>query len=340
MPLEIIRNDITKLKVDAIVNAANSTLQNGGGVCGSIYSAAGADKLQKACDKLGSCETGQAVITKGYALPAKYIIHTVGPIWRGGDCGEREQLYACYKNSLELAKKKKCKTVAFPLISTGIYGYPKDQALRVAVTAIGDFLLENDMSVSLVVFDKASYMLSERLYASIKTFIDDNYADAHFQADRVLRSRLLSVSETMTAQPTTYTESPPRKMASKAAQRSLSDVLSRLDETFSERLLRLIDEKGRTDVDVYKRANIDRRVFSRIRANKDYKPSRNTALAFAIALELSLDDARDLLMTAGFALSRSNRQDAIVEYFISERNYNIFEINEALFAFDQSLLGA
>ena len=374
MPFEIIRNDITKLNVDAIVNAANNALQFGGGVCGAIFTAAGAEKLQKACDKIGGCETGQAIITKGYNLPSKYVIHTVGPKWQSGNSGEYELLYACYKNSLELAKSKNLESIAFPLISSGIYGYPKDQALRVAVTAIGDFLLQNDMNVSLVVYDKATYSLSEKLYNSIKVFIDDNYADSHYISRRTAdESKLLdeklsfdattailqadedSFSDTMAVfeADESLKESivPPSQSASKqtsvaapqmapTAGRGLDDVLRHLDETFSQHLLRLIDAKGHNDADVYKRANIDRRVFSKIRSNKDYRPSKNTAIAFAIALELNLDETRDLLLKAGFALSRSNKLDVIVEYFITEKNYNIFEINEALFAFDQNLLGA
>jgi len=361
MPFEIIRNDITKLKVDAIVNAANKSLRHGGGVCGAIFLAAGKKQLKQECKNIGCCKTGESVITKGFNLPAKFIIHTVGPVWRGGKHGERDLLYACYKNSLELAKENQIESIAFPLISSGAYGYPKDQALRTAVTAIGDFLLENDMAVSLAVFDKDAYSLSEKLYSEIKTFIDDNYADSNYISRRTAgESQLLK--ESISFESTAFileadekplsdntmplvTESlnaPPIQAKAMPAipPRSLNDIINHMDETFSERLLRLIDERGCNDTYVYKRANIDRRVFSKIRSNKDYKPSKNTAIAFAVALELSLDDTRDLLMKAGFALSRSNKLDVIVEYFITEKNYNIFEINEALFAFDQSLLGA
>ncbi|MCL2672357.1 MAG: macro domain-containing protein [Clostridiales bacterium] len=331
MPFEIIRNDITKLQVDAIVNAANNSLCRGGGVCGAIFAAAGEGNLQRACDKIGGCETGKAVITKGYALPAKYIIHTVGPVWQGGANGECDLLYACYKSSLELAKAHRLESVAFPLISSGIYGYPKDRALRVATNAIGDFLLQNDMSVSLVIFDKAAYTLGEKLYSSIKAFIDDDYAGSYMERRRPLQERVCMPSPQVDMLPCA---------AATAQRRSLDDWLNNMEEGFSRHLLRLIDEKQRTDAEVYKRANIDRRLFSKIRSNKDYKPSKNTALALAVALELSLDDTRDLLMKAGYALSRSNKLDAIVEYFITNNNYNIFEINEALFAFDQSLLGA
>ena len=343
MPLEIIRNDITKVKADAIVNAANAALKQGGGVCGAIFLAAGAEKMQKACDLIGRCETGEAVITKAYKLPAKFIIHTVGPVWSGGGNHEHELLYSCYKSSLELAKENGCKTVAFPLIASGTYGYPKDEALQVAISAIGDFLFKNDMTVFLVIFDKSAFKLSEKLYSSIQSFIDDCYADTHYQSQQVDgESRLVDVSipSPATMQPVEHiTEEAPAQAAPVTQKRSLNDVMARLEETFSQRLLRLIDERRQSDTDVYKRANIDRRIFSKIRSNKDYKPSKNTALAFAIALELSLDDTLDLLMKAGYALSRSNKQDMIVEYFITEGNYNIFEINEALFAFDQNLLG-
>lgn len=339
MPFEIIRGDITKLKVDAIVNSANTDLRQGGGVCGAIFAAAGIEKLQKECERIGWCETGKAVITKGYDLPVKFIIHTAGPVWNGGNNGERDLLYSCYKSSLTLAKEKKCESIAFPLISSGIYNYPKDEALQTAISAVGDFLLQNDMWISLVVFDKVSFTLSEKLHSSIKSFIDDNYADAHLVQRKLMdnRSVISEINEIIVKEKTKQIPAPPAKAVPQ--KRTLNDALSYLDESFSQHLLRLIDEKQRSDSDVYKRANIDRRLFSKIRSNKDYRPSKNTALAFAVALELSLDDTNSLLMKAGFALSRSNKLDVIVEYFITEGNYNIFEINEALFAFDQSLLG-
>jgi len=340
MPFEIIRNDITKMKVDAIVNAANNKLKCGGGVCGSIFHAAGSRDLKKGCKEIGECQTGQAVITSGYKLPAKFIIHTAGPIWRGGESGEKDSLYSCYKNSLELAKANNLESIAFPLISSGVYKYPRDLALEVARSAIRDFLLENDMSVFLVVFDKKSFSLSEKLYSDIKTFIDDNYADMQINSTQLSANYRLREKRTQSLEDNSESSFSLPPLKAPRFSSSLNNMLSRLEETFSQRLLRFIDEKNRIDADVYKRANIDRRVFSKIRSNKDYKPSKNTAIALAIALELPLDDTRDLLMSAGFALSRSNVQDVIVEYFIGKGNYNIFEINEALFAFDQSLLGA
>jgi O-acetyl-ADP-ribose deacetylase (regulator of RNase III) len=398
MPFKIVRNDITKMKTDAVVNAANTELKMGGGVCGAIFKAAGADELQRECDRIGGCKVGQAVITGAGRLPAKYIIHTVGPIWRGGGFGEAKLLRDSYINSLSLAVKHKCKSIAFPLISSGIYGYPKDQALHIAVSSISEFLMENDIDVYLVVFDRSSFKLSEKLFAAIERYIDDNYVDERMDAERFRRLSRFGVQEIeeqkirefgihraadepagrtdhksadesarepidqaayelideaeygpidQTAhEPADQEEDRPYEVAAASPspeqkrKRSLEDVIGKLDETFSQMLLRLIDEKGTTDVETYKRANIDRRLFSKIRSNKDYKPSKPTAIALAIALRLNLDETLDLLARAGYTLSFSSKFDVIIRYFIKEGNYDIFEINEALFVFEQDLLGA
>ena len=332
MPLIIVRNDITTMRVDAIVNAANESLLGGGGVDGCIHRAAGPELLAE-CRRLGGCRTGEAKLTRGYRLPCKYIIHTVGPVWHGGDHGEQEQLVSCYRTSLVLARKHHCQTVAFPLISSGVYGYPKEQALRTAMDAIGAFLLEHDMTVYLVIFDRSAYQISSRLFADIAAYIDDHYVDAHTD---FIRSRPCPVSIPVEAQ---MAPSPAFSPASRPP-RSLNDRLRHLDAGFSETLLTRIDRSGKNDSEIYKRANVDRKLFSKIRSNPDYRPSKPTALAFAIALELDLNETRDLIARAGYALSRSSKFDVIIEYFISQRNYNIYEINEALFAFDQSLLGA
>ena len=330
MPLIIVRNDITKMSVDAIVNAAKESLLGGGGVDGCIHRAAGPELLQE-CRTLGGCRTGEAKITGAYRLPCKHVIHTVGPVWNGGKYGEREQLASCYRTSLALAKEHGCETVAFPLISSGVFGYPKDQALRVAVDTISEFLLENDMTVYIVVFDKNAYQIGNKLFADIAAYIDDKYVDAHTDdaAERLRRLSMPELSESVFSMP---------KMATMPA--TLDKALEQMDESFSEMLLRKIDERGMTDAQCYKKANIDRKLFSKIRNNPDYKPSKPTAVAFAIALELSLPETRDLIARAGYALSPSSKFDVIIEYFIMQRDYDIFKINEALFAFDQSLLGA
>ncbi|MFQ8808793.1 MAG: O-acetyl-ADP-ribose deacetylase [Oscillospiraceae bacterium] len=327
MPLHFIRNDITKMPVDAIVNAANESLLGGGGVDGCIHRAAGPELLAE-CRRLGGCRTGEAKLTGAYRLPCRYVIHTVGPVWRGGGHGEREQLVSCYRASLLLAQEHGCETVAFPLISSGNFGYPKDQALRVAVDTIGAFLLEHDMTVYLVIFDRRAYQISGKLFADIAEYIDDHYVEAHTDlgAERLRRGAL---HREMVA-----------PMCAPMAAPALDDLLEHLDAGFSETLLRLIDRSGKKDSEVYKKANVDRKLFSKIRNNSNYKPSKPTALAFAIALELDLAETKDLLARAGYALSASSKFDVIVEYFIRQRNYDIFAINEALFAFDQSLLGA
>ena len=281
------------------------------------------------CRTLGGCKTGQAKITKGYRLPAKFDIHTVGPIWRGGGHGERELLVSAYRSSLELARAHGCETVAFPLISSGVYGYPKDQALKVAVDTIGEFLLSHDMTVYLVIFDWAAYTIGGKLFADIAAYIDDHYADAHTDSRETQRRRMALVSMPMEEDALTPV----------AAPADLDEALSKLDESFSQMLLRKIDEAGITDAQCYKKANINRKLFSKIRSDVHYKPSKPTAMAFAVALELSLEEALEMLEKAGFAFSHASKFDIIVEYFIAHRNYNIFGINEALFAFDQSLLG-
>ena len=336
MPLIIVRNDITKMPVDAIVNAAKESLLGGGGVDGCIHRAAGPELLAE-CRTLGGCKTGDAKITKAYRLPCRYVIHTVGPVWNGGSHSEREQLVSCYRTSLALAKEHDCETVAFPLISSGIFGYPKDQALRVAVDTIGAFLLHNDMTVYLVIFDRKAYQISGKLFADIAEYIDDHYVDAHTDSLQE-RLRRMSVLESR-AEAVCESAMPAPMMAPKAVG-GLANLLTHLDAGFSETLLKLIDRSGKKDAEVYKKANVDRKLFSKIRNNPGYKPSKSTAIAFAIALELNLDETRDLIARAGYALSASSKFDVIIEYFIGQKKYDIFEINEALFAFDQSLLGA
>lgn len=334
MPLQIIRNDITNVPCDAIVNAANPTLLGGSGVDGAIHRAAGPALLAE-CRTLGGCPTGEARITDGYDLPARHVIHTVGPVWRGGGHGEPAFLRACYRNSLRLALENDCHSVAFPLISAGVYGYPKAQAFKIAVDTIGEFLLEHDLLVYLVVFGRASLELGQKLFSDIQSFIDDRYVALHADPRELRSARQSMILQENFCAP--HIGAPASFPA--ASESSLSEFIQELDESFSQMLLRKIDEQGLTDAQCYKKANIDRKLFSKIRNDVHYKPSKPTVLAFAIALELDLNDTRALLEKAGYALSHASKADLIVEYFILHRNYNIFEINEALFAFDQSLLG-
>ncbi len=328
MPIQIIRADITKVQADAIVNAANESLLGGGGVDGAIHRAAGRGLLEE-CKGLGGCRPGEAKITGGYDLPCKYVIHTVGPRWHGGKKNEREVLESCYQKCLETALDNKCESIAFPLISSGIFGYPKDQALKIATQVIADFLLHNEMLVYIVVYDKKMFEIGSKLFADIKSYIDDEYVDERIEYRKAMRAELLCSNKTAAD----FCAPPCMDSC------ELDEYIGKLDESFSQMLLRKIDEKEMTDVECYKKANISRKLFSKIRGDIHYKPSKPTVLAFAIALELDIDETDELLEKSGFALSRSNYFDIIVKYFIERKIYNIFEINEALFRFDQNLLG-
>lgn len=346
MPFTIVRQDITKMHVDAIVNAANTALQMGGGVCGAIFQAAGAGKLQAACDKLAPIDTGQAAVTSGFALPAKYVIHAAGPVYSSFHKEKcRELLRSAYLESLKLAEAKGCESIAFPLISSGIYGYPKGEALKVARLAIEEYLSGHEMQVYLVIYDKAAFVLSKALLGSVESYIDEHYIEAHpYGRPRLLQYMRLEEERVSEGEesPVPYTaeSAMPLPVSAPPATSRLEDLIGNLDEPFSAALFKLIDGKGRTDVEVYKRANIDRKLFSKIRTGKGYTPKKSTILALAIALELTLPETEELLKRAGYALSHASKFDVIVEFFILHRKYDIFEINEVLFAYDQPLLGA
>jgi len=378
MPLQIIRNDLTRMACNAVVNPTDEALSGSGGVDAQLHRAAG-EKLDQACARIGYCAPGGAVLTEGYDLPARYIIHTVGPRWIDGEHGERETLASCYRSALSLASGKRLTSIAFPIISAGTFGFPKAEALEIAVREIRAFLSEHEMDVTLVVFNRECYEISAERYARVQSFIDEAYVDAHADFDVVSNYRreeppvFASSMEPDACFSASYSAGPPASFekesrpsapapqsarpaqpreakASRPKPRPLGQASKpagaafrpdrMLDESFSEMLLRKIDERGIKDADCYKRANVDRKLFSKIRTNPDYRPSKVTAIAFAIALRLDLDETRELLMKAGYALSRSQRFDVIIEYFIREQIYDIYEINETLFAFDQQLLGA
>lgn len=330
MPFTILRQDITKIKADAIVNAANNDLAMGGGVCGAIFGAAGYAELLEACRKVSPVQTGNAVITPGFKLSAKYIIHAVGPVYDRHNAEMcRHQLRSAYTKSLELAADNGCGSIAFPLISSGIYGYPKEEALNIAVSAIKDFLVTHDMDIYLAIFDSDSFIVSEKLLGAVESYIDENYVDTHFISRKEAINKNFSRSLRQCFD----------SIAPMAEVRALDDIIEDLDEPFNITLLKLIDAKGKTDTEVYKRANIDRKLFSKIRTGNGYMPSKRTILALSVALELNLDETDDLLKRAGYSLSHSQKFDVIVEFFIVNGKYDIYEINEVLFKYDQPLLG-
>ena len=310
MPFGIVRQDITTMQVDAIVNAANTSLArrwsmrrhlpgrwargNGQGLPGS-----------------SPHQGGRGGDHSRLHLPAKYVIHTAGPIYQGGTKGEPEQLRSSYLNSLRLAVENHCSSIAFPLISSGVYGYPRGEALRIATEAIGDFLVEHDLDIYLAVLNRQEIQVRGNLVEGLNRRL----AEIQAEQERILEPLVV------------YSH----------LRRSL---LVELDEPFTETLFRLIDAKGKTDVEVYKKANLDRRLFSKIRSDPGYVPSKRTVLALAIGLELTIEETHDLLRRAGYALSPSQALDVIVEYFIISRRYDIFEINEVLFSYDQPLLGS
>jgi len=340
MPLQIVRHDITKMRVDAIVNTTNEEMKGYSGVDLAVHTVAGVE-LDAECAKLAPLGLGQAKISGAYNLPCKYVIHTSGPIWNGGLKGESILLKSCYVESLNLAVKNKCRSVAFPLISSGTYGYPKDQVLKFAIQTIQEFLLNHELSVYICVFDKESYSFSQILFEKIQAFIDDDYVDEHdeeyyddYEDSHQNCLKMTKCSDAIAAPILAEEE------FNSAKGKSLKEYLNEMDRSFQEMLFDLIDESGMSDVECYKKANVDKRTFSKIKSNKDYKPSKQTAIAFAISLQLDIDTTQELLATAGFTLSRSKPFDKIIRYFIHNKNYDIFEINEALFEFDQTLLGS
>ena len=334
MPFEIVRNDITAMAVDAIVNTANPRPVIGLGVDSAIHEKAGPGLLE-ARRRIGNLAVGTAAVTGGYDLKAKFVIHTVGPVWRGGLCGEGKLLRKCYDSALALAVEKDCKSVAFPLISSGNYGFPKDKALKIALDAISDFLMEQEMQIYLVVFDHTSYKLSEKLFQGVASYIDQHYVDAWEMATYATESpRRREIRRTEVLR-----ECAPCSAIGTTKAMSLEDMLKQADAGFSETLLKLIDKNGKKDSEIYKKACLTKQHFSKIRNNPDYKPTKPTAIALALALELDLGATKDLIGRAGYALTNSSKFDLIIQYFIQQGNYNVVEINMALYEFDQSLLG-
>ena len=340
MPFLMIRNDITKVAADAIVNPANRNLLQGSGTSRAIYQAAGEQELTAACEAIGHCDLGRAVCTPAFGLPAKYIFHAVCPAWQGGGFGEAEQLAGAYHSALELAAEYHCESVAFPLLSSGNYGYPKEQAFRIAVDTITQYVMEHDLTVYLVLYDRDSLAVSRKLFASVEEYIDDHYVaqnDESYGSGRRRREYEERCSLWEDAAPILRA---PMPLQTPMASRSLETLMDNLGESFTTRLLRLIDERGLKDSTVYKQSNISRQHFSKIQCNRDYNPKKKTVLAFAVGLHLSEDETIDLLKSAGYAFSDGSKRDWIVRYCLEHKIYNINQVNTLLFEYDQEQLGA
>ncbi len=437
MPFQIIKGDITQIKTDAIVNTANPAPTYGRGTDAAIYSAAGEERLLKARKKIGRLAVGEVAVTRAYGLPAKKILHTVGPAWKGGNHGEQEMLASCYRKCLLMAEQLGLSGIAFPLISAGSYRFPKETALKVALSEIRKFLQDSEMDVTLVIYDRRAYELSKELAEDVRTYIRSSRGAAEPQGDgraekneAALQMReegslpytggglpaaqeeipgqrteeLPDLSETYSADffgigqaedaaedrqqnaPAGFFQtekesfeaapaqsaSPPPKGASRTSEKkprvfqksyypkaaaaapapspkpsgrkehrkqSIPNLKEQVGESFRDRLFRLIDERGLTDAEVYKKANLDRRLFSKIRSSSAYLPKKQTALALAMALQLNLEETTDLVGRAGIALSDASLFDLIIRYCIEQRIYDLFTVNAILFEYDQLLLG-
>lgn len=332
MPLTIIRHDMTQLHVDAIVNAANPHLLPGAGVCEAIFNAAGYDAMTQACLALAPVQPGHAVITPGFNLPAKWVIHAVGPMYQDGLHGEADLLHQAYLNSLILAEQHGCESIAFPLIANGVYQYPAADVLAIALKTLRTYLKTHDMDVTLVVYDRTAFDISEALLGDIDSYIDEHYVEEQARAMPSRRKQAQSNRLEPMFSEIDATATP--------ASTHLDDLFDHLDESFTTALFRLIDQKGLKDPDVYKKANLDRKHFSKIRSNVHYVPSKPTAVALALALKLNLNETESLLRKAGLALSSSSKFDVLITYFVTHRMYDINKVNEVLFHYDQPLLGA
>lgn len=377
MPFSIVRDDISRVHADVLVNAANVRLAPGGGVCGALFSAAGFDEMRAACEAIGGCATGDAVATPAFNLPARWCVHAVGPIWRGGRAHEEELLRRCYRSAFARAVELGARSVAFPLISAGIYGFPVERALAIAREEVAAFLRHHDeVALTLVVFERAVVQMGNALVEQVQEYIDDEYVDSSsfMRRDTGELERELQWTEDASAplsvemaEPVALPECLQEDDASIAAPRpfvaasirmpgaampgapsrtgatldaEIAQLVATLDAPFSTTLLALIDARGMTDAEVYHRANISRQLFSKIRGNESYRPSKQTVVALAIALELDMSATQDLLARAGFTLSKSSRFDVIVRFFIERGIYDLFQLNEVLFAYDLPLVGS
>ena len=366
MPFQIIRNDITNVKADVIVNSANPIPTYAGAVDRSIYLAAGANELLLMRRKIGVIPFGEAAFTPAFNLPAKYIIHTVGPVWIDGEHGEVEAVRSCYQNSLRLASELKCESIAFPLISTGAYGFPKDKALEAATSVIYQFLLQNEMMVYLVIYDQTAFDYSSRLFTDVREFIDQHYIEdqeqlaleaacngdvtvsgaiarkayasgllTQGQADR-LRAHRQSVSDRIDR---LKGESLMPGETERGHMASLEEMLETGTKSFGDTLMEMIAERGLTNSEVYRASNISKQTFSNIRKSGN-PPKRETVAALAIGMRLTVREAERLYEAAGYALTRTNKFDVCIRYFLINGQYNIVRNNLVLDSNGLPLLGS
>ena len=343
MPFEIVRNDIANMQVDAIVNAASRLPRVNAGVDSAIHKKAGPSLLE-ARKQIGYIRPGTAAITPAFALDAEFVIHAATPVWTDGMHGELKLLRQAYDMCLDLAVKNNCDSVAFPLLASGNHGFPKSKALQVAIGAFSEFLMEHELQIYLVVFGRDSVRLSEKLVHNVACYIDENYVDAYEQEtyggingdrrrDRDQMRRVMEMQEECMAAPCA-------PMPCAKSSLSLDEFIKEKDAGFTETLLSLIKKSGKKNSVIYKKANISKQHFSKLVNDPDAKPSKPTAIALALALELDLEGTRDLIGRAGYALTNSSTFDLIIRYFIEHKQFNVIEINIALYEFDQSLLGA
>lgn len=344
MPFKIVRNDITKMETDAIVNTANRHVAVDEGCDIAIYTAAGYEKLlEYRKSHIGEKPEGSAFITPGFDLKAKYIIHTVSPLFIDGNFGEEEKLRSCYQNSLKLAMENGIRSISFPLISTGSFGYPKEEGLRIAIDEISAFLIHNDILVYLVVFDEKSTSLAARVYPGLDEYIDNNYVDETplrtvFRLfDGGAENKTKGFEMPSPVFPRCEARAQCRESIDSCAdetvdfetvhENKLNERMKHLSDTFSEYLLYLISERGMENAEVYKRAIVDKKTFSKIKNNTDYHPQKITALCLCVGAMLNLDETKDLLARAGYALSPCDKTDIIFSYFIENEIYDMIELD-------------
>ena len=339
MPFKIIRDDITKVKADAIVNPANPEPVIGGGVESAIYEAAGKEKLLEARKELGRLQPGKVGVTEAFNLAAKYIIHVSGLYWKGGNSFEARCLKECYEKALKAALDKGCKSIAFPLLGTGTYGFPKDIGLDVAVSTFTEFLEEYEMEITLVVFDNEAVNVSGKLAYEVKSFIDDKYAhevlETEYKKDRNIeryalpneRFHLLLKEETYDVLDNACTKDTFSAKQPGSLEAALKNIYK---ESFEKHLQQLINKKGLRNSEVYAAANISKQYFSKLLKGQ-VKPSKDKMLALAVGLRLNMDETADFLRIGGYALSPISQTDTVVEYFIRKQEYNVLKINIVLF---------